>query len=92
MQQSVEVYHRNTDALIMTVATENFLPSSHPPDAAGHLVRGGLPGQSIYHLSVREGHLDGDATVGSPLRHQGIVLSLELLVQIQTLVNVLGLW
>lgn len=68
------------------------LPSSHPPDAAGHLIRGGLPGKTIDHLSVGEGHLNWDATVRGPLGHQGIVLSFELLVQTKTLVDVLRRW
>lgn len=61
----------------------------NPPDAAGHLVRGGLPGEAIHHLSVGEGHLDGDAAAGGPLGHQGVVLGFELLVQAETLVDVL---
>lgn len=66
--------------------------SSHPPDATGHLVWGGLPGETIDHLSVGEGHLDGGATVRSSLGHQGIMLCFELLVQIETLIDVLRWW
>lgn len=56
-------------------ATITANPLSNIPDSTGHLVWSGLPGLSLHHLSIRQGHFDGFAIVRSLLCHQGIVLS-----------------